>query len=111
MAREALLKKPSVMPKSIKSTPGQPSITVSATSQTGSAIGGTLALQGTAGNKAAKAANADLAHTEGGSAAIFNKGVKGKEEPYVELLSNIGLKPDHKKLTPKPDLIAKKLHN
>ncbi|MGO4370082.1 hypothetical protein AB4Z21_04650 [Paenibacillus sp. MCAF20] len=47
----------------------------------------------------------DLAHT------IYEKGVVGKDAQYEELLRNIGLNPDHTKRTPKPDLIAKKLHS
>lgn len=47
----------------------------------------------------------DLAHT------IYDKGVVGQDAQYKELLANIGLTPDHTKRTPKPDLIAKKLHS
>lgn len=74
MPKVALVKKGSLAPKSIKSTPGQPSITVDS-SHNRSSIGGTLALQGKAGNKATKemkAAKEEFAHAEGGSAAIIN---------------------------------------
>jgi hypothetical protein len=47
---------------------------------------------------------ADLAHT------IYKKGVLDSDEQYMTLLKNIGLKPDSAKRTPKPELIAKKLH-
>ncbi|CAM4366102.1 hypothetical protein FHS16_002814 [Paenibacillus endophyticus] len=46
----------------------------------------------------------DLAHT------IYKKGVLESDPQYVTLITNIGLKPDPKKKTPKADLIAKKLH-
>ncbi|OBZ10169.1 MULTISPECIES: hypothetical protein [Bacillales] len=46
----------------------------------------------------------DLAHT------IYKKGVLESDPQYVTLITNIGLKPDPKKKTPKVELIAKKLH-
>ncbi len=46
----------------------------------------------------------DLSHT------IFKKGVLESDEQYLTLIKNIGLKPDPAKRTPKPELIAKKLH-
>lgn len=100
MPKEALLKKPSLMPKHIKSTPGQPSITVGTTSETGSAIGGTLALQSTAGNKVTKAAKAELARTEGGSAAIIGwlKGEAAKDKKSDLFAHYEGLAPLSKQL-------------
>lgn len=46
-----------------------------------------------------------LAHT------IYKKGVLESDEQYIGLIKNIGLAVDSKKKTPKPELIAKKIHS
>jgi hypothetical protein len=44
------------------------------------------------------------------STEAYQKGIEGDNKEYEELIINMGLKIDKKKKTPKPELIAKKMH-